>query len=121
MCKATLFTGDNVAYLRILRMSDGSFRDIIKALDRAISLKMQHYVPGHGPSGDVKLVHLQREYFTVLYTQVEKYHEEGLDDFEMKPKIEAALSKFKVWAGFDDELGKHISLAKLEVEKSEFE
>jgi len=39
----------------------------------------------------------------------------------MKPKIEAALSKFKGWSGFNDELGKHISLAKLEVEKAEFE
>ena len=118
---STFFTGDNVGNLRVLRMNDGSFRDIIKALDRAISLNKQHYVPGHGPSGDVKLVQLQREYFTVLYTQVEKYYEEGLEDFEMKSKVEAALSKFKDWAGFDDEIGKHISLAKLEVEKAEFE
>ena len=118
---STFFTGDNVGYLRILRMGDGSFRDIIKALDRAIKQNNKHYVPGHGPSGDVKLVKLQREYFKTLYTQVEKFYEEGLEDFEMKPKIEAALSKFKTWAGFDTELGKHISLAKLEVEKAEFE
>ncbi len=118
---STFFTGDNVGNLRILRMSDGSFRDIIKALDRAISLKKQFYVPGHGPSGDVKLVELQREYFNTLYTMVETFYEEGLEDFEMKPKIEAALSKFKGWSGFEHELGKHISLAKLEVEKAEFE
>ncbi len=118
---STFFTGDNVGYLRILRMNDGSFRDVIKALDRAISLKKQFYVPGHGPSGDVKLVQLQREYYNTLYTSVEKYYEEGLEDFEMKPKIEAALNKFKSWSGFEDELGKHISLAKLEVEKAEFE
>jgi len=118
---STFFTGDNVGYLRILRMSDGSFRDVIKALDRAISLKKQFYVPGHGPSGGVKLPKLQREYFNTLYSLVEKYNEEGLEDFEMKPKIEAALSQFKDWSGFEDELGKHISLAKLEVEKAEFE
>jgi len=118
---STFFTGDNVGYLRILRMSDGSFRDVIKALDRAISLQKKHYIPGHGPSGDVKLVQLQREYFNILYTQVEKYYEEGLEDFEMKPKIEAALDKFKDWSGFEEELGRHISLAKLEVEKAEFE
>ncbi|VAW67408.1 MBL-fold metallo-hydrolase superfamily [hydrothermal vent metagenome] len=118
---STFFTGDNVGHLRILRMSDGSFRDSIKALDKAISLNKKHYVPGHGPSGDVKLVKLQREYFNTLYTMVEKLYEEGLEDFEMKPKIEAALNKFKDWAGFKDELGKHISLAKLEVEKAEFE
>lgn len=118
---STFFTGDNVGYLRILRMSDGSFRDTIKAMDRAISLKKKHYVPGHGPSGDVKLPQLQREYLNVLYSQVEKFYEEGLEDFEMKAKIEAKLSKFKGWAGFSEELGKHISLAKLEVEKAEFE
>lgn len=118
---STLFTGDNVGYLRILRMSDGSFRDVIKALDRAISLKKKHYVPGHGPTGDVKVAELQREYFDTLYNLVIKYNDEGLEDFEMKPKIEAALVKFKDWTGFDDELGKHISLAKLEAEKAEFE
>jgi len=118
---STFFTGDNVGYTRILRMNDGGFRDSIKALDRAISLNKQYYVPGHGPSGGVKLAKLQREYFNTLYTQVEKYYEEGLEDFEMKPKIEAALSKFKNWSGFSHELGKHISLAKLEVEKAEFE
>jgi len=118
---STFFTGDNVGYLRILRMNDGSFRDVIKALDRAISLKKKHYVPGHGPSGDVKLVQLQRDYFNTLYTLVEQYNEEGLEDFEMKPKIKVALRKYKDWAGFENQLGKHISLAKLEVEKAEFE
>ncbi len=118
---STFFTGDNVGHLRILRMSDGGFRDSIKALDKAISLNKKHYVPGHGPSGGVKLVKLQREYFNTLYTMVEKLYEEGLEDFEMKPKIEAALNKFKDWAGFKEELGKHISLAKLEVERAEFE
>jgi len=119
--ESTFFTGDNVAYLRVLRMDDGSFRDNIKALDRAISLNSKHYVPGHGPSGDVKLVKLQREFFDILYTQVEKYTEEGLEDFEMKPKVVAMLAKFKDWAGFDEELGKQISVAKLEVEQAEFE
>jgi len=39
----------------------------------------------------------------------------------MKPKVKAALTKFHDWPGFEDELGKHISLAKLEIEKAEFE
>ncbi|MCW8933411.1 MAG: MBL fold metallo-hydrolase [Gammaproteobacteria bacterium] len=118
---STFFTGDNVGYLRLLRMNDGSFRDVIKALDRAISLKKKYYVPGHGPTGGIELVELQREYFDTLYNLVAEYNDEGLEDFEMKPKIEAALVKFKDWSGFDDEIGRHISLAKLEVEKAEFE
>jgi len=118
---STFFTGDNAGYRRILRMNDGGFRDLIKALDRAVDTKSKYYVPGHGPTGDIKVVKLQREYLTTLYSQVEKYYEEGLEDFEMKPKIEPMLSKFKDWVGFDVELGKHISLAKLEIEKAEFE
>lgn len=118
---STLFTGDNVGHQRILRMTDGSFRDSIKAMDRAISLNLKYYVPGHGPVGDVKVAYLQREYFDTLYKQVGIYYEEGLEDFEMKPKVLGALAKFKDWTGFDEQFGKHISLAKLEIEKSEFE
>jgi glyoxylase-like metal-dependent hydrolase (beta-lactamase superfamily II) len=118
---STMFTGDNVGYQRILRMDDGGFRDIIKSLDKAISLDLKHYVPGHGPSGDVKLVHIQREYFDTLYTQIGIYTDEGLEDFEMKSKIMPLLLKYVDWHGFDDQFGKHISLAKLEFEKAEFE
>lgn len=118
---STLFTGDNVAYKRILRMDDGSFRDSIKATDKAKMLALKYYVPGHGPTGDVSIIEMQREYFDILYSQVKQYYEEGLEDFEMKPKVHAALTKFHSWSGFDDELGRHISLAKLEIEKAEFE
>ncbi len=118
---STFFTGDNAAYLRISRMDEGSFRDSIKALDKAISTQSKYYVPGHGQTGDVKIVKLQREYLNTLYTQVKKSYEEGLEDFEMKPAIRAALIKFKNWSGFEDELGKHISLARLEIEAAEFE
>ncbi len=118
---STLFTGDNVGHGRILGMGDGSFRDSVKSLELAESLNLKHYVPGHGDTGDVSIVKLQREYYDTLYTKVSEYFDEGLEDFEMKPKIEEALLKFKDWSNFDAELGKHISLAKLEVERSMFE
>ncbi len=118
---STLFTGDIVGYKRILRMDDGGFRDIVKTLDKAISLNLAHYVPGHGMTGDVKIVQLQREYFDTLYRQVSIYAEEGLEDFEIKPKILPLFSQFTDWDGFDEQFGKQISLAKLEFEKAEFE
>jgi len=116
-----MFTGDNVGYKRILRMDDGSFRDMIAACDRAIGLQLKHYVPGHGSTGDVSIIKLQKEYLSTLYKMVAKYYEEGLEDFEMKPMIVKALKKFQSWGGFEEQLGKHISLAVLEVEKAEFE
>lgn len=117
----TLFTGDNVGYERILGMNDGSFRDLVKVLDLAIGLNKKYYVPGHGDTGDVSIVKMQRKYYDTLYQQVSAYYEEGLEDFEMKPKVEAALVEFKDWSNFEAELGKHISLAKLEAERAEFE
>lgn len=117
----TLFTGDNVVYQRIGGMDDASFRDTIKAVEKARSLNLKHYVPGHGSTGGVAIVDMQHEYLDTLYQQVSAHYDEGLQDFEMKPKVEQALVKFKDWSGFEDELGKHISLAILEVEKSMFE
>jgi len=116
-----LFTGDNVAYERIIRMDDGSFRDTIKACDRAISLNLKHYVPGHGPTGNISIIKSQKRYLSILYKQVGRYYEEGLADFEMKPKIVESLKEFKSWNGFDEQVGKHISLAMLEIEQAEFE
>ena len=118
---SVLFTGDNVAYERIIRMDDGSFRDTIKACDKAIHLNVKHYVPGHGPTGDANIVKAQKDYLSILYTQVGHYYEEGLSDFEMKPKVVESLKPFKNWAGFDEQVGKHISLATLEIEQAEFE
>jgi len=116
-----MFTGDNVAYERILRMDDGSFRDTIAACDRAIDLQLKHYVPGHGKTGNADIVKLQKEYLNTLYKLTAKHYEQGLEAYEMKPVIVKALAKFQTWKGFDKEVGKHISLAVLEVEKAEFE
>jgi glyoxylase-like metal-dependent hydrolase (beta-lactamase superfamily II) len=118
---SVLFTGDNVAYKRIIRLDDGSFRDNIKACDKAINLNLKHYVPGHGPTGDVSIIKIQKDYLTILYKQVGHYYEEGLADFEMKPMIVKSLKAYKNWAGFDEQIGKHISLATLEIEQAEFE
>ena len=116
-----MFTGDNVAYQRILRLDDGNFKDNIAACEKAISLGLKYYVPGHGPSGSVDLVKQQKQYLETLYREASRYYEDGLSDFEMKPRVVEALSEFKNWFGFDHQIGRHISLAVLEIEQSEFE
>ena len=118
---SVLFTGDNVAYKRVLRMDDGHFKDNIAACDHAIGLNLKHYVPGHGPAGDVSLVKAQKRYFEILYREVGKGFDEGLSDFEIKPQAVQALADYQHWAGFDLEVGKHVSLVLLEIEKSEFQ
>lgn len=118
---SVLFTGDNSFYERIGRMDDGTFRGNINACEVAIKLNTEVYVPGHGKSGDISRVKAFQHYLKTVYALVGKYYEQGMTDFEMKPRIVAALKDYQQWNGFADEIGKHINLAMLEYEKAQFE
>ena len=61
-----------------------------------------------------------RTYLQDLYSKVTELFDEGLSDFEMKDQVHAELEPFHAWTGYDTELGKHISLAYLEVEATAF-
>ena len=58
---------------------------------------------------------------SILRETVAKYYDEGMSDFEIKPKVVKALAKFKDWKLFDENLGRLVSLAYLEVEAEEFQ
>jgi glyoxylase-like metal-dependent hydrolase (beta-lactamase superfamily II) len=120
--KGLLFLGDNANNRRIVRMDDGSFAGTVAALEKvkqdASSAKV--LVPGHGRTGSWEIVDANRDYMATLHGAVESLFEEGLSDFEMKPQIAEKLAAFKDWVGFEDELGKHISLAYLQVEEEAF-
>ena len=118
---SVMFTGDNVTYKRVARFDDGTFRGTINMADKLIADNFRHYVPGHGPSGDKKIVESFRNYVVTLYSTVAELYEEGLSDFEMKDQVIAKLPEYQQWPGFDDEIGRHISLAILEAEKAAFE
>lgn len=118
---SVLFTGDNSFYQRIGRMDDGTFRGNISACNVAMKLNVKVYVPGHGDSGDATRVSEFRSYLKTVYDNVAKYYEQGMSDFEMKPRIVAAMKAYHDWSGFEDEIGKHINLAMLEYEKAQFE
>jgi len=119
--EGVLFTGDNLTYQRMTRMDDGSFRGNIAALDKALSLEVTTVVPGHGPSGSKEIIQPLRSYLHTMYDMADEMRQEGLEDFEMKEKISAALPKFKSWPGYEENFGKQISLAVLESEQAEFE
>ena len=115
-----VFLGDNVLYQRLPRMDDATFTGNIKACQLALDLKAKTYVPGHGESGGSEVVKPFMDYLNIIYTNVGKYYEAGMTDFEMKPKILLKLEKYFKWSGFNDEMGKHISLAVLEYERDSF-
>ena len=119
--ESLLATGDNALYKRIGRMDDASFRGNIEACEQAQSLELRHYIPGHGPSGGTEVIAPFCDYLKTLYAQVAELYAEGLSDFEMKDTVVERLAAYQDWSGFSDEVGKHISLALLEIERAEFE
>ncbi len=116
-----LFLGDNACNGRIVRMDDGSFRGSLAALDGVKgAVEAQILVPGHGRTGGWEIVDDYRTYLAGVYDGVAELYEEGVSDFDMKPRIVESLERFKDWPGFEEELGKHVSLAYLEVEAEAF-
>ncbi|MDR3390618.1 MAG: MBL fold metallo-hydrolase [Sulfuriferula sp.] len=117
--ESVLFTGDNVLNNYIGRLDDGTFKGSIAACNRAIGLHDKHYVPGHGQTGSVAIVRRYRDYLSTLYAAVKEQYDAGKSDFEMKDAVAAKLQKFRNLPGFTEQLGKHISLAVLEIEANQ--
>ncbi len=115
-----LFTGDNAGNDRILRIDHGSFKGNIETLQVGIDAKPEHVVPGHGKTGGIEILKNYQTYLSTIYQAVAKGYDEDLSDFEMKPQIYKALKAYHSWPGLEDELGKHISEAYLEIESAEF-
>lgn len=115
-----LFTGDNVTHNRLPRMTDGSFGGNIAAAEMALKLDLNVVVPGHGLTGDKKVIEGYMNYLTIILNNVARLGEEDLEGFEMKPIIIKALAQYKDWSGFEDQVGKHINLAITEFEESSF-
>ncbi|MBK5940144.1 MBL fold metallo-hydrolase [Halochromatium roseum] len=118
--RAVLFAADNANNQRIVRFDDASFAGLIDTLERAKALPVKVVVPGHGPVGGPEIIEENLVYVATLREAVAELFDAGMSDFEMKAPIAKRLSAYQDWAGFEDELGKHISLAYLEVEAEAF-
>ena len=115
------FLGDNSPNKRMGRIDDGSFTGLLATLDVALEANAAHYVPGHGPSGDRSIVVSYRGLISSIYEGARRYYDEGLSDFEMKPKIIETLGEWQSWGDFDEAIGRFISLAVLEAEQHAFD
>jgi len=118
--ESVVFLGDNVLYMRLPRMDDGTFKGNAIACQLAIDLNAKVYVPGHGQSGSKEVITPFMNYLNRIYREVGKNYEAGMSDFEMKPNVMAALKDYSNWSGFQEQVGKHISLAVLEYEADSF-
>jgi len=117
---SVVFAGDNCLFGRLPRLDDATFKGNIEACRVAARLKARHYVPGHGPTGGVEIVHAYETYLVTLYAEVKKHYDAGKSDFEMKDAVVAKLKPYHNWVHFNDVVGKHISLAFLEIERASF-
>jgi len=115
-----IFLGDNVLSGRVPRINEGSIKGNIKACEEIVRVGATVYVPGHGKSGGGVLVDVMNTWFSTIYTNVARLYEEGQSDFEMKDEISAQLQDYSGWIGFDEQLGKHISYAYLQIEADAF-
>ena len=61
-----------------------------------------------------------RDYLNLLYEETGRLYEEGLEVYEMKGQVIARLKAWQSWAGFEGEVGRHISLAIIEAEQAAF-
>ncbi|OOZ35750.1 MBL fold metallo-hydrolase [Solemya velesiana gill symbiont] len=117
---SVVFTGDNVLYTRMARMDDATFQGNIDACQVALDINAKHYVPGHGPAGGTEVPATYKKYLETIYHEVARLYEEDLAAFEMKAPVVKKLAAYSEWINFEDEVGKHISLALLEVEENAF-
>lgn len=118
--EGVLFTGDIINNQHFSFMGHGNFKGAYKATQKALSFKPKHVVVGHGRSGKVNLINDFADLYSSLHSSVAKYYEEGLMDYEMKPKIQAKLKRFSQWSGFDAQLGRYISQLVTEIENESF-
>lgn len=108
--------------LRVNNLSPfmASFSNNIKALESGKKLGAKVYVAGHGISTGIASIDEYHEFITLLKSTVRKYFNKDMSDFEMKPKVIKALAKYQGWSGFDENIGRLINLAYLEVESESF-
>ena len=97
-----------------------SFKGNIAAIDRGLKTGATVFVPGHGRSGDRTTAMNYRRFLETMREQVRLNYRKGLADFEMKPLIAEALAGYRHWSSLNENLGRLVSLAYLEIEAEEF-
>lgn len=117
-----LFAGDILVYGAVVsggRPEDFSAKGQLKAIDHALSLPIDIYIPGHGPTGGRDIPEATKRFLSTLYASVKRYYDEGLQDFEMRDQVVADLAEFSTWSGMDG-IGRMINFVYRQIEADEF-
>lgn len=114
----TLFLGDNSLVHRQGGFDDTSdMHGNIAVLQYAIDLGLDHYVPGHGPTGDANsAVKPFLNYLKIIQEEVKKGYAEDLDGYEIKPAVNKKLADYHNWNGYKSNIGRHVGKMFQEIE-----
>lgn len=114
----TLFLGDNGFINRLGRFDETSdMHGNISVLQYAIDLNLNHYVPGHGPSGKANTAVLPfLNYLRIIKAETHRGYKQDLADYEIKPFADKRLANYQSWHGYNEQLGRHINKMLLEIE-----
>ena len=98
---------------------DANFKGQMAATRYAIALNMNLYIPGQGYPQGIALPKRSLRFLEALYSGVEHYYSDGLQDFEISDKLKVDLVAFQQWYNFDH-LGRVIAEMYLQVEQEQF-
>lgn len=115
-----LFTGDTVNNERIVPFDGGSFKGSIESISKVMKLDIKVVVPGHGATTDEKLLATYKAGLESIYQTTKRLIDEDMEAYDMKEDVIASNTAFKNWMGFEDEIGRYLSLAVLEIEQEDF-
>jgi glyoxylase-like metal-dependent hydrolase (beta-lactamase superfamily II) len=118
-----LFTGDIVEHRRAVSVDvpeDFSAKGQISAIQYALTLPVDLFVPGHGMTGGREIPNASLRFLETLYASVVQYYGEGMEAFEMRDKVVGDLAEFSDWTGFE-QIGRLISNVYLQVETTDLE
>lgn len=112
----TLIAGDILFYKRTPGFQDASPLGNEKALQYMENLDVKTVIPGHGPVTSKDGIRYMLKYINLLHSQVKHYFEKGLEDYEMKNKIN--VKDYKNMSGFKERFGINVNRMYLEVEQN---
>jgi len=112
----TLVAGDILFYLRTPGFQDASPLGNKKALEYLETQDLEKVIPGHGPVTDKSGIRYMINYVNLLHSQVQHYFEKGLEDYEMKNKID--VQDYKTMSGFKERFGINVNRMYLEIEQN---
>lgn len=102
---------------------DANIRNWLDAHEVLLALDPGIVIPGHGEVGTREDIEIQKVYFDTLWNLTEEGYEQGLMDFEITPRIRAALQEHGIeqrYVNLDERLGESVSRTYLQVEEAMF-